>query len=83
MDPRPILISVPFIYNLSSVTVEKDVSKENIKRSDNGLSVVRDTQLRNVKHSDDSPSFIGSAQRGMSYAEAMSMSLSMKLIRKR
>ena len=53
-------------------TVGKYVSEENVKRSDDGQSVVGGTQIGNVKRSDEGPSVVGSAQRGMSYAEAVS-----------
>ena len=49
-----------------------DVSKGEVKRSDDGLYVIGGTQIGKNKRSGDSPSFVGSTQRGMSYAEALS-----------
>ena len=50
----------------------KDVSKGDVKRTDDGLYVIGGTQIRNVKRSDDSPSVVGNTQRDMSYAEVVS-----------
>ena len=54
------------------MTVGKDVSKGDVKRTDEGPSVVGGTQLGNVKRSDDGPSVVGSTQRDISYAEVVS-----------
>ena len=50
----------------------KDVSKGDVKRTDDGLYVIGGTQIRNVKRSDDSPSIVESTQLGIRYANVVS-----------
>ena len=52
--------------------VGKYVSEGDVKRIDDGPSVVGETQPGNVKRSDNDPSVVGSTQRDMSYAEVAS-----------
>ena len=50
----------------------KDVSEGDVKRTDDGTSVVGGTQLGKIKWSDDGLSVVGSTQRNMSDAEVVS-----------
>ena len=52
--------------------IVKDVLEGDVKRTDDGLSIVGGTQLGNVKRSDDGPSVVGSTHRDMSYTEVVS-----------
>ena len=52
--------------------VGKDVSEGDVKRTDDGPSVVGGKQLGNVKRYDESPSVVVSTHRNMSYAEFVS-----------
>ena len=52
--------------------VGKYISKGDVKRTDDGQSIVGGTQLGNVKRYDEVPSVVESTQRDMSYAEVMS-----------
>ena len=52
--------------------VGKDVSEGDVKRTDDGLSIVGSTYIGNVKWSDDGPSVVGSTHRDMSYTEVVS-----------
>ena len=52
--------------------VEKYVSEGDVKRTDDGPSVVGGPHLGNVKRSDDGPSVVGSIHFDMSYAEVVS-----------
>ena len=54
------------------MTVGKDVSKGDVKRTGDGPSFVEGTQLGNFKRSDNGTSFAGSTQSDMSYAEVAS-----------
>ena len=57
---------------VSRSPVGKYVSEGDIKRTDDGPSVVGGTHLGNVKQSDDGPSVVGITQCDMRYAEVVS-----------
>ena len=52
--------------------VGKDVSEGDVKRNDDGLSVIGGTQLGNIKRYDDGPFVVGSTQHDMSYSDFVS-----------
>ena len=53
-------------------SVGKYFSEGDVKRTDDGPSVVGGTHLGNIKRSDDGSFVVGSTHRDMSYAEVVS-----------
>ena len=54
------------------MNVGKYVSDRDIKRNDDGLSIIGGPQIGNVKRSDDGLSVVVSTHHDMSYAEVVS-----------